>query len=262
MTFGINAFAARHTPESEFSHFEGTSEELLALVAAAFPKDKRDGVVIVPVRPDRFCSGVVHLKEGDVLASTFAPRCVGEKAYTQTTVKRHKTPAHQVSIVVYHHTVPGLGPTTGQEWEVVSINAQTDAEPQPIHPVAMMRNQLGLPGGSPALYTSDEFARATLYWTTHANVEARVTERVTGSAVVEGAPLKYLIEMAQTILDNERHWSIMDHADRAESATELARAVLQAVGVVEDKCQAVCEDCVAHAENIEDGVVDDAGERA
>ena len=37
-----------------------------------------------------------------------------------------------------------------------------------MHPVAMARNMLGLPGGSEATYTAEEFATAIVYWSTRA----------------------------------------------------------------------------------------------
>lgn len=72
--------------------------------------------------------------------------------------------------------------------------------------------------------------------------------------------LKGLADTAREILKDDRHWSLVDVADRAESAKALARAVLEAVGEDEGKCPAKCLDCREHAANTgneEDDKVDD-----
>lgn len=60
-----------------------------------------------------------------------------------------------------------------------------------------------------------------------------------------------LIEAAQDALKDERHWSVVDVAERAESAKWLAEEILSLLGIPEDECPADCEDCKLHQENVE-----------
>jgi hypothetical protein len=41
---------------------------------------------------------------------------------------------------------------------------------EPMSPIAMAKNLLGLPGGTHADYTAEEFARSILFWARHAMV--------------------------------------------------------------------------------------------
>jgi hypothetical protein len=49
------------------------------------------------------------------------------------------------------------------DWEIVCIIA-SDVENEPMHPLAMARNQLEMPGGTPRSYTAEEYAQAIWYW--------------------------------------------------------------------------------------------------
>jgi hypothetical protein len=187
-TFVFSDFAAgRHTPSQPFSHYDVTAEALLALVSEAFPFAKpgyRDGVMLAPVPPDGFYSGTVEVDEETPLVATFAPRVKGEAPVITVTAKGPKLPAQAVDVVLYRadvlaETNSGSGPgalrfstddgAADEVWEVISINARPTPEPEPMNPVAMARNFLELAGGTKATYTAEEFARAVLYWATHAN---------------------------------------------------------------------------------------------
>ena len=65
---GVNFFVRRQTAQSRFSHFVGSWGELLCLVAKHFSQAKpgyRDGVMMVPVPPERFFSGRGRGNAGD-----------------------------------------------------------------------------------------------------------------------------------------------------------------------------------------------------
>lgn len=171
-TVAVNSFVTRQTPESKFSHFEGTFEELVELVLANFASAKpgyKDGVLLVPVPADRFKSGLVEVTKETVLKSTFEARREGELPYIQTVaVGASKLPAKVVEIVLYRHDVLAENKerSTDAEWEIISINARPTEELEPLSPMAMARNMMGLPGGTKAVYTAEQFAESILYWST------------------------------------------------------------------------------------------------
>lgn len=166
---GINSFVKRQTRHSRFSHFEGKLEVVAAMAQEHLSEGvptNREGILVVPVPADGFFSGVVKVTSTTNLRATFEARCEGEQPFVQVVATgADKLPAAVVELVLYHHTA--LTPderTTEDEWELVSINARPTAECEPLTPMAMARNFLGLPGGTKAEYTAEEFAKAIEYW--------------------------------------------------------------------------------------------------
>jgi len=159
-------FASRQTPESRFSHFEGTEQELLELVFENFHQSKegyRDGVRLVIVPPDRFKSGIVQLSEGDVLQGTFEARREGDvPRKVVTTIGRQKLSAEYVEVVLYRRDVLEEEPnyTATADWEVISINASPTSEAVPIPPNALIANHFEMSGGTDTKYTALEFEEA------------------------------------------------------------------------------------------------------
>lgn len=166
--------AKRQTPESRFSHFEGTEQELMELVFDNFfsgAEGYREGVWLVTVPPDRFKSGVVRLEEGDVLQGSFEARRKGEDPRkVVTTTGRKKLPAKHVEIVLYHRDVLEEDPDYNavSDWEVISINASPDTNAVPIPPTALIANHFGMSGGTDTKYTPEEFFEAlresVMFW--------------------------------------------------------------------------------------------------
>ena len=192
----LNNFVYRQTPESRFSHFDGTWEQLEALVAEAFADKaarvtlRDDGKIVKVVLPADKCagffSGVVPVDAETELRSFYAVRdgaVEGEQPFVQTVaVGDCKTPACYVEVILYHRdaltpderTWPATSAHAGLvqdgEWQVVSVNARATAEPEPPTPQAMARNmaaRLGLPegkGGTAREYTAEQFMESILYW--------------------------------------------------------------------------------------------------
>lgn len=176
MTKSIQAseFVKRQTPESKFSHFAGTWEQVEALTEANFDRCKpgyRDGVVLVPVPADGFFSGVVEVTEGMALVATLVRRRPEEEPYIDVLAPgQPKLPAKTVDVVLYRHDVLAEGneQSCDAEWEIISVNASPVEGGVPMHPVAMMRNMMVLPGGTEATYTAEQFCEAIRYWSTRA----------------------------------------------------------------------------------------------
>jgi hypothetical protein len=115
---------------------------------------------------------VVALEPETPLQAVYTARRDGEAPYVEVRVPAaQKQPAAAVDIVIYSHEVLARDGDASSElpWEVISVNARLDEEPEPLSPMAMARNFLGLPGGSEgAEYTAEDFARAIVYWSQHA----------------------------------------------------------------------------------------------
>ena len=168
-SIGISEFVKRQTPDSRFSCYLGSWEQLAQLVKAHFDDAKpgyRSGVELVPVPVDGFLSGVAEVTTRTPLRAVFEARRKGEDPYIIVEAIGSKLPAKVVDIVVYRKDVLESegDETTGAEWDVISINARPDEQPEPQNPVSMARNFLGLPGGTKAEYTAEEFAKAIVYW--------------------------------------------------------------------------------------------------
>ena len=62
--------------------------------------------------------------------------------------------------------------TTNSEWELISINSSPKGvNDLPMKPTTMMRNQMKLPGGTKALYSSDEWAKSVFFWQNYLPVQ-------------------------------------------------------------------------------------------
>ena len=168
---GINNFArTRHTKFSPYSYYAGTEQELLALVEANLDKGRqgyKEGVLLVEVPPASFYTGVVIAKPGVPLRAEFKARREGEEPYVQVFAANSadsEQPTKMVEIVCYHKDILGGEATANTEYEIVSINARDTTEEEPPTPMAMARNMLNLPGGTPAQYTAEQFAKSIAYW--------------------------------------------------------------------------------------------------
>jgi hypothetical protein len=174
MSIHITNFVRRQTKESGFSHWEISDEELLARIQDNFHNlhvGYREGVVLVPVPPEGFFSGIVQLKEGDQLVGEYKARKEGEEPRKSTyVVGGQKIPARSVYIVLYSHAV--LAEKNEQEsdadWEIVSVNASPTEEEPPIPTGALIANHLELSGGTATNMTDAEFVallrKSVLFW--------------------------------------------------------------------------------------------------
>lgn len=169
----INDFVTRQTPTSTFSHFAGTWDEIIVMAQENWDKHRqgyKPGVVLVPVPAERFFSGVVELTEGSELKASFEARRKDEKPYIHITAKGKKAPAKVVELVLYSQEILGKDASPAEaDYEVISINASAMKD-EPMTPMAMARNFLGLDGGTPAEYSAQQFAEAIAYWNCHAMV--------------------------------------------------------------------------------------------
>lgn len=183
-TFAINNFARRHTPTSPYSHFSGTWDQLLSLAkdywdAPGARRSGGEGVEILTIRPPahyKFFLGWTRVGEETLLRTTLAARQEGEKSYLQTcALGQSKQEADFVDLVFYANWKlrERNEQSTDKDFELVSVNARLDGGPdrEPMTPMAMARNFLGLAGGTKQTYTAEDFANAIIFWSDRVNVQ-------------------------------------------------------------------------------------------
>ena len=168
-------FVKRQTPESGYSHFEGTWEELEDLVQAVMLEPNnikegyRDGVILVNIWSYGFRSAIVALNEKTKLTTNYAPRRLGEDSFLRISAKADKQEAKYAQVVLYRHDVLAENNEreTDAEWEIVCIKARVTEEEEPMDPYTMARNFLHLKGGTKGDFSAEEFAKSIVYWNNH-----------------------------------------------------------------------------------------------
>ena len=172
-TLKTNPFTHRQTKDSKFGHFEGTWEELEALTLEHFAEAKpgyRDGVILVPVPPERFMSSMVTVTPETELRTTFEARREGEAPFMQTVAvgTGGKSPAVAVDIVLYRHDVlvENKDQSCDAGWEIISVNPRVTEQDEPMHPVTMARNFLQMEGGTKGTFSAEDFAKAIIFHST------------------------------------------------------------------------------------------------
>lgn len=161
--FHITNFVRRQTPQSGYSHWEISDEEFLDRLTKNFYKHKvgyREGVVLVPVEPSGFFSGIVQLQEGDKLVGEYKARRAGEDPRKSSySLTGKKIPAKSVWVVLYNHDVliEKNENESEAEWEVVSVNASPTEDEPPIPTGALIANHLGLSGGTDTKMSDADF---------------------------------------------------------------------------------------------------------
>ena len=182
----INPFALRQTPDSRFSHWEFSEEELFGRILASLDDavpGYRDGVILVPIDPDGVFSSTCELQPGDVLQGVYEARREGEAPRKAVyVVGGQKTPAKRVDVVLYSSATlaeDGTNTLPSEEgnWEVISVNARPTVEDVPISPGTLMYNHFHVAGsddgGTSTGMTNDEFVAALeegfRYWSNKAS---------------------------------------------------------------------------------------------
>lgn len=188
-------FVKRQTPQSGYSHFEGTWKELEFLVEKTLLANEdlakvfgarleecdgiipgyRDGVILVKMNPVKFCSAIVELNEESKLRANYAPRREGEAPFVRVSAQAQKQRAKHASVVLYRHDVlmENNEAETDAEWEIVAIKARVSDEEEPMDPYTMARNFLHLSGGTKGDFSAQQFAESIVYWNNHCMMQAQ-----------------------------------------------------------------------------------------
>tara|TARA_Y100000310_G_scaffold301957_1_gene338862 strand:- start:2863 stop:3477 length:615 start_codon:yes stop_codon:yes gene_type:complete len=148
----------------------------------------------VQLSPKGFYTSIVKLKETTELVTSFTPTVVHTTSTFKLTVNPieeeapflsveavgDKMPAASVELVFYSRNTLEEDKwleEAPEEFFLVYINASPYSFPVPLTPMAMCRNQLAedwnvaMEGGTRREYTSDEWAEAIRFWSTHAQVQ-------------------------------------------------------------------------------------------
>ena len=189
MKVAVNSFVKRQTPESRFSHFDGTWDELAKLTESCFEHQVpgyRDGVILVSVPPQGFYSSILEMNDSMDAAVIFESRMDGEDPVISIVADgADKSPAKRVEIVLYRHDVLAEDgdADTNAEWEIVSINVSPTDEEVPMNPMTRARNILHLGGGTDAKIEDlskkelvdlvKTMAEEIFFWNTHVQVGER-----------------------------------------------------------------------------------------
>jgi len=181
VTIGWSEFAAgRHRPGEPYSYYTGNPQDVIDRVRESWGyrefgdgSESLDDVCVIQIPADGFRCGFVHIDRAKSLNAEVVRRQEHEAPYVRVTADgAAPEEARFVKVVLYAaHELEKNGGTrsTDCEWEIVCIIA-SPAESEPMHPLAMARNQLEKPGGTPRHYTSEEWAEAVWYWSQYVPV--------------------------------------------------------------------------------------------
>ena len=143
-----------------------------------FSEGYRDGVRIVRSSKkytNHFICPYVKIDDNTELISRVVKRQSGEISYIQTRAKSgNPLKAGCIEYILYRHDVllENNEQSTNVDWELISINAVPEGlEKMPMGFTTMMRNQLELPGGTKAKYSSEEWAESVKFWQQFAALE-------------------------------------------------------------------------------------------
>ena len=185
MKVSVNDFVRRQIRGSGKTYSDNLSFEDIAnyaeseLIKGNFVQGYRDGVVIINVEPNKvnlFKCPLVKINDDSKLVSKVSRRNDSELPYIKTAVANMKegNPG-KVDLVLYRNDVleETNESTSNSDWELVSINsAPKGVKDLPMKPTTMMRNQLELPGGTKASYSSEEWAKSVYFWQNYLPVKS------------------------------------------------------------------------------------------
>tara|TARA_Y100000310_G_C20468188_1_gene708689 strand:+ start:228 stop:890 length:663 start_codon:yes stop_codon:yes gene_type:complete len=178
----MHTTATRHVAGSGFSFCMEGLDYVCTLTQEAWNNKIpgfTDGVWKVPVNPSSFLTGVVELKEGDILLGSFEKRQGNkEDPRKHTHAIGNFLPALSCEIIVFSSELLAANNENtyepdGNTFEIVSINASPTEGPTPIGPFTMMANYFKFSGGTPYEDMSvEEFVKeleiSARYWSNKA----------------------------------------------------------------------------------------------
>ncbi len=180
-TVAVNEFVTRQTAGSGKTYSPVMTFEEIALHAqhqlnqGIWRAGYRDGVRLIPVTTEligHFICPYVKIETTTKLTAEAVKRRDNEEPYIQIRALNGiplKTAG--VDLILYRHDVLAENneQSTDANWELISINALPEGlKSMPMGPVTMMRNQLQLPGGTRAQYSSAEWAQSVHFWQQYA----------------------------------------------------------------------------------------------
>ncbi|MFQ6611028.1 MAG: DUF3228 family protein [Fidelibacterota bacterium] len=186
----VNQFVTRQVKGSGKSWTEGLTFEEIAehaqdqLNNGRFAEGYRKGVVLVEVADHLlkyFFSPMIKITENTPLTAEVHRRREFEEPYIRVRARDGELmKTKKVELILYHHDVLAENDEdeTEADWELIAFNTIPEGiEHMPMGPVTMMRNQLELPGGTAAYYSSEEWAKSVRFWQRYAMLEGKSEKR-------------------------------------------------------------------------------------
>jgi hypothetical protein len=186
MKVGVNEFVRRQVKGSGKTYSKTKSFEAIAehaqtqMESGHYSKGYRDGIRIVHCDISfigEFYCPIIKLDENSELVSKLVRRRPEEDLHIQTrVVKGVPLKAEAVDLILYRQNILAENneQSTDLDWELVSINGiPSGLKKMPMGPITMMRNQLELPGGTKARYSSDEWAESVQFWQNFASLQPK-----------------------------------------------------------------------------------------
>ena len=182
-TVAVNEFVLRqikgsgksYANELPFETMAHHAEERLNSPGDHIVPGYRNGVCLVAVEPSyvhHFYCPLVKIGPDTRLIAEIARRRKEEELYIQIrALNGNPLSAHRVDFILYRHDVLAENNehSTDADWELICFNAIPESvDNMPMGPVTMMRNQLKLPGGTKAEYSSEKWAGSVKFWQEYA----------------------------------------------------------------------------------------------
>ena len=182
-TVAVNNFVLRQIVGSgktfsndlTFQQISEYAEEQLNSNANSVQPGYRDGVVLIQCEHKmniHFSSPMVKIDEKSELEAIITKRRDDEEPYIQIrAINGELLPTERVDLILYRHDVLAENneQTTNADWELIAFQAVPKGlDELPMGIVTMMRNQLKLPGGTTANYTSNQWAESVNFWQQYA----------------------------------------------------------------------------------------------
>ena len=184
---GVSSFIKNQIKRSGKTEIKNISLDEIAKKAEEklhkkeFKEGYRDGVVIIKITELGFCKDfvcpIIKINKNTKFQTRLTRRRSNEQDYIQIkALNGDKLETAVVELILYRKDV--LEEThensTNSDWELIAFHAIPDGiEKLPMKPVTMMRNQLQLPGGTKAHYSSEEWSDSIHFWQKYALIDSK-----------------------------------------------------------------------------------------
>ena len=187
-TVEVNEFVERqikgsgktYSSELTFEEMAAYAQKMLNECPEQTKQGYRDGVVLVQCDPgfsSQFISPMVKVDETTQLEAIVTKRRKNEEPYIQIrALDGVPLPTARVDLILYRHDVlvENNEHSTSADWELIAFQAvPVGLDDNPMGPVTMMRNQLELPGGTAAHYSSNDWAESVRFWQKYAFIKPK-----------------------------------------------------------------------------------------
>tara|TARA_B100001029_G_C15063817_1_gene461356 strand:+ start:5506 stop:6087 length:582 start_codon:yes stop_codon:yes gene_type:complete len=187
-TVAVNQFVLRQIKGSgktysknlTFQQIAEYAENQLNLNPSSIQPGYRDGVILIQCEEkmnNNFASPMVKIDDNTKLEAIVTKRRDNEESYIQIrAIEGNLLPTGRVDLILYRHDVliENEEQTTNADWELIAFQAVPKGlQDLPMGPITMMRNQLELPGGTAAIYSSEQWAKSIYFWQNYTILQSK-----------------------------------------------------------------------------------------